>query len=669
MRSLLAALALFALAPAAFAQKAPEAGYIYPPAGTAGTTVNVVLGVYDATPDMQFFVHDPRVKLEALGPPGELLLPPPPYWFGQKAFSGALPIAREVSAKLTIPAGFPPGPIRWQVANASGISGAGMFIIGYESTVVKSDGPLFPKIVSALPATVHGRLVKIEDTDRYQFRVPKAGPVTIDLMARRLGANFLAAVEVRDAAGKVVADAVDSEGRDLSLTFAAGANVDYTVSVRDIDYRGHRSYVYRLSLTAGPKVLAAIPAAGKRGETRSVEFVGIGVATGAPKLESVTKSVTFPAAPATNFAYKLQTPHGDAPPFTLLVSDLAEQVETANRVLTLPAAITGTFTATENEKAYALAGKKGDVWDSAAQGQAVGSPLDVTLAVRGPDGKELARNDDVPGTTDAGLVFTVPADGTYTLVVGEQSGKPRDRASVYRLVVQKPAADFTLRTVQRHTFKPGAKAVDLVVTATRSGGFKEPITLQITGLPAGFTTTGPLVIPGDKLSLNIPVALAADAAITTAPIRITGTATIDGKPAERVVLAPAPGNLATASPDELLTPAIMVGGVLPAPFKITPVEKDGGRRIRAGPNTRPRSSSSAPRRSRASSYSRWPRSSRGTSRASAAATWSSPPVRRGRSTPSSCRSGWRPRARRACPSSAWRRCPTRRGTCGTSSSR
>ncbi len=582
MRALLAAVSLLALAPSVLAQKAPEVGYIYPPAGNAGTTVNVVLGVYDATPDMQFFVHDPRVKLEASGPPGELLLPPPPYWFGQKAFNPALPVPREVTAKLTIPAGFPPGPIRWQVANASGISAAGTFIVGDETEIAKDERAKETQKLGALPVTVHGRLIKIEETDRYQFRVPKAGPVTIDLMARRLGANFLAVVEVRDGTGKLVADAVDSEGRDTSLTFTANATADYTVSVRDIDYRGHRSYVYRLTVTAGPKVLAAIPAAGKRGETRPVEFVGTGVATGAPKLESVTKAVAFPAAPVTHFAYKLQTPHGDAAPFTLLVSDLAEKVEAADRALTLPAAITGTFSATEGEKVYTLAGKKGDVWDITVQAQALGSPLDMTLAVRGPDGKELARNDDLPGTTDAGVLFTVPADGTYSLAVGEQSGKSRDRASVYRLVVQKPAAGFTLRTVQRLTLKPGAKAVDLVVTATRTGGFKEPITLQITGLPAGFTTAGPLVIPGDKLALNIPIALAADAAITTAPIRVTGTATIDGKAAERVALAPAPGNLATASPEELLTPAIMLGGVLPAPFKITPVEKDGGRRIPRG---------------------------------------------------------------------------------------
>ncbi len=581
MRHLLAALALLALAPSAVAQKAPEAGYVYPPTGKAGTTVNVVLGVYDATPDMQFFTHDPRVKLDAVGPPGALLLPPPPYWFGQKAFGGALPVAREVPAKFTIPAGFPPGPVRWQLANASGISGAGTFLVTDGTDVIEDEKATGPQKLAALPVAVCGRLVKIEETDRYLFRAAKAGPVTIDLTARRLGANVLAAVEVRDAAGKLVADAVDSEGRDASLTFSARANADYVVSIRDIDFRGHRSYVYRLSISAGPKVLAALPAAGKRGETRTVEFVGPGVATGAPKLESVTKSVTFTTtAGADRFEYKLQTPHGDAT-FTLLVSDLPEAVESANRALAVPSAIAGTFGANESEKLLTLAGKKGDTLTISAQAQALGSPLDVTLALRGPDGKELARNDDLPGTTDAALTYTFAVDGTVTVAVGEQSGKPRDRASVYRLVVEKPAPGFTLRTVQKLPLKAGAPA-QLAITATRTGGHKEPITLQITGLPAGVTTTGPLVIPAGAASLNVPLTLAKDAAITTSAVRVVGTSTVDGKPAERVALAPAPGNLVAASPDEHLTPAILVGGTITPPFKITPVEKDGGRRIPRG---------------------------------------------------------------------------------------
>ena len=40
----------------------------------------------------------------------------------------------------------------------------------------------------------------------------------------------------------------------------------------------------------------------------------------------------------------------------------------------------------------------------------------------GPDGKEILRNEDLPGTTDAGLDFTVPSDGAYHLAVSDAAG-------------------------------------------------------------------------------------------------------------------------------------------------------------------------------------------------------------------------------------------------------
>ena len=64
------------------AQLVPEIGYVYPAGGQAGTTVDVMLGGYDWTPDMQIFVHDPRIKMEIMGPPSPVLVPEPPYWFG-----------------------------------------------------------------------------------------------------------------------------------------------------------------------------------------------------------------------------------------------------------------------------------------------------------------------------------------------------------------------------------------------------------------------------------------------------------------------------------------------------------------------------------------------------------------------------------------------------------
>jgi hypothetical protein len=560
---------------------------VFPPGGKVGTTVNVHLGGYDWTPDMQFFVSDPRVKLEVLGPPGDLLIPPPPYWFGSKGRIAARLLPREVPAKLTIPADMPPGRIHWRAANANGGTAAGVFVVGNGSEVVKVERRKTPQVLANLPVTVSGRIGKIEDVDRYRFTTPKAGPVTCDLMARRLGADFHGVLEVRDKDGKLIADIADSEGRDVALTFAAGAGGEYVVSVRDLDFAGDRSFVYRLTINPGPRVVAAIPAAGKRGETREVEFVGYGVATGAAELESVKRRVSFPADAKTQaFDYRLETEFGAALPSALLVSDLPEAVETDSTAkgaprLTVPAAVTGVLDQSGAEARYLCAGKKGAVWRIALEARRIGSPLDVALTILGPDGKELAQNDDLPGTTDAGLEFAVPADGTYQIVVRDLAGKSGTRAAIYRLVIQQAMPDFTLHTIQRLGVPIGGKA-DLKVTATRSGGFKGPITLSVTGLPTGVTVPPNLVIAADKTELVIPLTSAKDAPSTATLATVKGTATIAGAAVTRPVLAPAATNLAPRSPDEDQLASVLIATTMKPRCKGSPVDKDTGRKVHRG---------------------------------------------------------------------------------------
>ncbi len=559
--------------------KAPEPGYVYPPGGKAGTTVDVRLGGYDWTPDVQLFVLDPRVKLVATGEQGPVLVPPPPYWFGAKSTSNALPLPRERPAKLTLPAGLPPGPVRWAVASASGAGvKTGVFWVGAEPEVTEEMTAKGPQKLPALPVTVNGRLSRIEEVDRYRFSVARDGPVTCDLFARRLGVNVNAALSVRDDRGQVVADAVDTEGRDLAVTFAAAAGREYTVGVNDLDYRGDASFVYRLALRAGPRVVATIPAAGKRGETRRVEFVGYGVATGGPKLESVARDVAFPADPkADAHHYRLETPFGTAPVFDIPLGDTAETVAGATPTLTLPAAITGALDGTATEARFPCAGKKGDVWELEAGARRFGSPLDLTLAVVDAAGKELARNDDLPGTTDAGLTFAVPADGAYTVVVADLSGRIGTRAAVYRLTARPVARDFALSTTARVNVPLGGTA-QLVVKADRRGGMKEPIALTVTGLPEGVTAPAGLVIPADKPELSIALTGAATAPSAAALVTVTGTA----GPLVRPALAPIPGDLAARSPDEEQTTAVLLAPTLPPRLKLVAVEADGGRKVHRG---------------------------------------------------------------------------------------
>lgn len=578
--AIFALLGVVAFAAPASAQLAPEVGYVYPPGGQAGTTVAVHLGGAEWTPDMQFFVHDKRVKLEILGPPGELLIPPPPYWFGAKGRLSALPLLRERAAKFTIPADVPPGPVRWQAANANGVTSAGVFIVGTGTELIEDEKRTTPQPLPALPATVSGRLWKNEEVDRYKFTVAKAGPVTCELTARRLGSNFNGVLEVFDAKGKLVAEDVDTDGDDAVLTFPALAGTEYTVAVRDIDHAGDRSYTYRLEVRPGPRVQATLPAVGKRGETREVEFLGVGLATGGPALESLKKSVAFPAGTADTFAYKLETPWGIVP-YTFPLSDLPEVVGTA---LTIPGAVTGVLDKPNADARFTLTGKKGDHWSITADARRFGSPLDVTIRLLGPDGKQVAVNDDLPGTTDAGLEFNVPADGVYQLVLGDTAGAAGTKVAVYRVSVRVPTDGFTLNVPAQKLSLPLGGKVPLAVKATRTGAFKGPITLAITGLPAGVTTTpAVLVIPADKADLAITLDVAADAASTASPITITGTADVNGKPMTRSALAPfvaTVGNLAPRTPEE--TETLLAAITMKPRVKGAPVDKDTGRKVPRG---------------------------------------------------------------------------------------
>ncbi|HND53535.1 MAG TPA: hypothetical protein PLV92_14095, partial [Pirellulaceae bacterium] len=344
-----AATALFTVATAprlAHGQLAPEIGYSLPAGGSAGTTFEMTIGGYDWTPDMQLFAHDPRVKIELIGQPSRVLVPEPPYWFGAKARGPAWPLAREFRAKVTIPADVKPGLVKWQAANANGASPAGWLHVSTLPEFVEDPKASGPQPLPTLPLVVSGQIRKIEEVDRFVVKVPAAGPVTLRLLARQLGSPLHGILRVHDAEGRVVVDVADAEGRDFDVTFAAAANSPYTVSLHDLDFAGDRSYFYRLEFHQGPRVTAAYPATGKRGETRSVEFVGWGVATGAAKLESIVRDVAFPAdSTLDSFEFGLTTPHGRAPDFRLGLSDVADEVAPPgaekHALPRVPVAITG----------------------------------------------------------------------------------------------------------------------------------------------------------------------------------------------------------------------------------------------------------------------------------------------------------------------------------------
>jgi hypothetical protein len=521
----------------------PQIGYVYPPGGKAGTTIDVQIGAYDWTPDMQVLMHDPRIKLEITGPAGEPILTPPPYWSGQKAGQAQPPLAREVPARITIPADFPPGPVRWQAANANGGTNVNTFYVSDANEFVEPESASGPRELPAMPLVVNGRMSRITEVDEYSFTVAAAGLVTCRL-EDQIGQPFNALLTIRDAGGKLIADSADTVGNGASLSFIARKNGKYQATVHDVEFAGDRGYVYRLTIARGPRVLATLPLVVKRGEKQALEIVGIGMASGGLKPESLASELTVPAAAPGDVAnISLDTPAGKAV-VSLALGEATDALEPqnagiANRQLTIPAAISGSLVAVEPASGmpldrYQFTIKKGDLLRFAVEAARFHSPVDPSLAIIAADGKELARNDDMPGSTDAAIDFKAAADGVYELIVSDVSGTTPSRASVYRLTVENAAdaLDFTLAVPDQFAVPIGGEAT-LALKAVRQGAWKSPIAIKLEGAPAGITIASDAAIPLGKNDLKLAFTASDQAAASASMGTLVATAVVGEKNIER----------------------------------------------------------------------------------------------------------------------------------------
>ena len=573
------------------AQKAPELGYVFPPAIAVGETKQVILGGYDFTPDMEFFVHGDNTSLQIEGPPGDFLIPEPPYWFGEKGSSPAFPIPREIPARIKVDSTGLTGLKRWQVANANGSAATAVFLVSDIREITEKRFRDEPMEVGSLPVGVSARLSRIAEVDRYLIRAERDGPVSVEMFARRLGTDFNGVLQVHDMRGRMVADVADTQGRDVALTFDAQAGMEYTLRLHDADFRGNRAFVYRLAITAGPRVVATVPARLTRGKTQQVRFIGHGVATGAARLESVVRSVVAPAdSSSSTLSMRLEADFGESPGFEIPLSNMVEDTglpesnETPRaespRRLSTPGAITD-WMPEEAKRRFRFAAKKDENWTVSAESQAIGSELDVAIAIFNSDGKQLVENDDFPGGSDSRAQFVVPADGDYDVVVSDLSGQDKNLAAIFRLVLEKRAADFSLTIPQQLNVPIGGTA-QLAVAVERMGGFADEIAIELEGMPDGMTTKTELMIPAGKDQLKITVECADTAAAGTARFRVVGKASINGHQVVKKSSSPAAGNLAPRDAVSQRVADAMCTSIMKPRFNVQLIDKNRQRAVHRG---------------------------------------------------------------------------------------
>jgi hypothetical protein len=210
---------------------------------------------------------------------------------------------------------------------------------------------------------------------------------------------------------------------------------------------------------------------------------------------------------------------------------------------------------------WAFQARKGEAFTFELRAAQLGSPLQGVLTVLDAGGKELARAEAAAGQADPSLRFTAPAEGTYCVRVAERFHTRGGPDFAYRLrMAGTEEPGFRLHLAADVLTLPRKGQAKLKVTAERRGGFKEPITLALDGLPAGVKATN-TTLAANQSATEITFTAEPTAAIGGARLTVRGTAPVGGKAVTRTATLAAPRGMPEAD-------SVLLAVALPVPFKV-----------------------------------------------------------------------------------------------------
>lgn len=134
--------------------------------------------------------------------------------------------------------------------------------------------------------------------------------------------------------------------------------------------------------------------------------------------------------------------------------------------------------------------------------------------------------------SDSRLTFVAPADGSYLVRVSDARSIGSERHT-YRLVVREAKPDFSVTVAIDSMAVPPGSGVGFTVKADRVDNFDGDIRVDVSGLPAGFTASTPVVVQAGHTEARATVLAAADAPAPAEQsinkIKLTATSTVAGR--------------------------------------------------------------------------------------------------------------------------------------------
>lgn len=445
----------------------PDIKWVYPTGGQIGQKVTVKVSGKINQPGTQVWSDNPAISFEIPEKDNELV------------------ISSSADAR--------PGLYWLRFFNAEGATAQMPFVLGRLPEIVEAEPN--NEVGKAQPieqsTVVNAKLGAANDVDVYAISLKKGQTLVSQIDANwRLGFPVDPIMQVLTANGTVIEQVDDDHGFDPMIAFEAPTDGTWLVRVfgfpatpnSTIRFAGGADYLYRLTLTTGPVANHVQPAAVQSGTESAVKLIGWNL----PDALSQPIKVDAGTLPGLTHA---ELPHEVS--LTLVDEPVLIATEPCNAekplAVTIPTTICGVIDEATDEDTFKFSAKKGEVLVIAAEARSLGHPLDTVITVFDKDGKSLGESDDaVRNKADSRLVFSVKADGDYTVRIRDLFEKGGWRFA-YRLSIRPRQPSLKL-TLKADVFKatPGTP-LEIPITIARNDGFKEEVMVSALGLPEGAT--------------------------------------------------------------------------------------------------------------------------------------------------------------------------------------
>ena len=411
--------------------------------------------------------------------------------------------AQRVEFVIALDEATPSGIYPLRVASAHGISPPTLISVDTLDHVQSTGHAAH---VAQLPAAVAG---SVTGTQIFEVIVSgeKGKSFVAEVESARLGAQLRPVLRLLDPSGRQIiwsAPRPELEG-DARFHLRLSETGDYTVQLHDVLYRGSQPGHFRLKLGDFHYADLIYPLGVQAGASADVHYLGGNLPPGetstfaAPQVTRPTE-VAAPMPPG--FALSVTSlPTLRVSPHPELTEDQDLEPAEAKPLPAPPLAITGRLDQNDQVDVYTVPVEVDRAMRLELYAQRAGSPLDGVLVVQTPDGKELARSDDRPGTSDPAVELTVPGDVENIHVHISDLLHRGGPHFVYRLEVQQPpwrGFDLTLET---DTINIPSGAAQAVQVRAQRRGFDGPIELSLEDFPAQLKIAGATIPQGESLAL------------------------------------------------------------------------------------------------------------------------------------------------------------------------